>query len=304
MPDWTDIKVKKIMSRKDVVYVFGGSTVFGDGVPDGSTVVAYLNSIDNDKIYINFGVEAYDSLREVDKLLYLLRKGYRPKTVIFIDGLNEVTTFARSPYEVHDTPRAQGLVLDRGEVPLVFGVPKTENMLLAFAYSFPVTHLVFRFMKKDVVEDVFIRKSATVYGLDHWLELMDFHYNWAKVHVNRVDELANDIIEYYKDNIRFVEQLGKSFEFDAYFVYQPIGLLENEQQFLKQEFYASEYYAVYKGVDIRIRKEIERGGLLMKDCSRAIAESGAQLSYVDATHYSPAGNGVLAECVLQKTSGE
>jgi hypothetical protein len=239
----------------------------------------------------------------VDKLVYLLRKGYRPKSVIFIDGLNEVTTFARSPYELHDSPRAQGLILDRGQVPLVFGVPVKENRLLALAYSFPVSHVIYRFMnrKKDA-DDIFIRKSANVQGLDNWFELMDFHYNWASIHKNRIDELADEIIHYYQDNISFVRQLGDAFGFTAHFIYQPIGLLEPKQEFLLQEFYTSDYFAVYNGVDSRIRQAISQGFLMMEDCSRAISEAGLQGSYVDATHYSPRGNDILASCIFHRIS--
>ncbi len=302
LPDWSDNSVRKLLSQQhEQTFVFGGSTTFGDGVPDDSTVVARLNAIDEDNTYINFGIQAYDSIREVDKLLYMLRKGYRPESVIFIDGLNEVTTFARSPYELHDTPRAQGLILDRGQVPLVFGVPVNENRLLALAYSFPVSHLIYRFLNSmHDADDVFIRKSANLHGLDNWFELMDFHYNWASIHKNRIDELASEIIHYYKENISFVRQLGNAFGFTVHFIYQPIGLLESNQEFLLQDFFSSVYFTVYTGVDSGIREAIREGLLMMEDCSRAISESGVQGSYVDATHYSPQGNDILAACILQK----
>ena len=304
LPDWTDDSVRTLLLQNDnLTFVFGGSTTFGDGVPDGSTVVAYLNTVDGEKTYINFGVQAYDSIREVDKLVYLLRKGYRPESVIFIDGLNDVTTFARSPFEIHDTPRAQGLVLDRGQVPLVFGFPNTDTMLLAAAYSFPVTHLFYRLLnKRNYPDGPFIRKSANVQGLDNWFELMYFHYKWAEIHLNRIAELADDVIRYYKENIIFVQQLGVSFGFDVHFVYQPIGLLESGQEFLTQGFSESDYFAIYNGVDSRIRLAISQEQLMMEDCSRAIAEAGVQGSYVDATHYSPRGNEILAECIYQKLS--
>lgn len=304
LPDWSDNFVRNILSQQHTqTFVFGGSTTFGDGVPDNSTVVARLNAIDEEKTYINFGIQAYDSIREVDKLVYLLRKGYRPASVIFIDGLNEVTTFARSPYELHDSPRAQGLILDRGQVPLVFGVPVKENRLLALAYSFPVSHLIYRYLhRKNDINDVFIRKSANVNGLDDWLELMDFHYNWATLHKNRIDKLADEIIHYYKENISFVRQLGDAFGFTVHFIYQPIGLLESNQEFLLEDFYTSDYFAVYNGVDSRIREAISAGLLIMEDCSRAISGAGVQGSYVDATHYSPRGNDILASCILQSIS--
>jgi hypothetical protein len=42
----------------------------------------------------------------------------------------------------------------------------------------------------------------------------------------------------------------------------------------------------------------------MQDCSRSIADYGIENSYVDATHYSPEGNSVLATCIIEKTKKE
>ena len=126
-------------------FVFGGSTTFGRGVPGDQTVVSYLNRFSRSKArYLNFGVPAHDSIREVEKLLDLLRKGYRPARVLFIDGLNDVSTFAWSAYPALEKPRTQGLLIDREEVPLIFGYPRDNNMLSALAFSFPAVQLTFR----------------------------------------------------------------------------------------------------------------------------------------------------------------
>ena len=86
-----------------------------------------------------------------------------------------------------------------------------------------------RFNGYKNIDDVFMRKSANVHGLDNWLELMDFYYNWTIPHKNRIDELASEIIHYYKENISFVRQPGGAFGFTVHFIYQPIALLESNQ---------------------------------------------------------------------------
>ncbi len=303
---WSDETVRDLLSQKEQhVFVFGGSTTFGHGVPDDDTVVAYLNRLDSDNTYLNFGIQAYDSIREIDKLLYLLRKGLRPKQVMFIDGLNDVTTFARSPYEIHDTPRAQGLVVDRGEVPLIYGYPTVQNMLHGLAYSFPITHVIKKWIEGQRSLDPYHeRKSANIHGMEDWQELMLYHTKWPSIHINRADDLAEDVVQYYKEAIAFVSILGKAFGFAPHFIYQPIGLLESNQAFLAEKFSESEYLAIYRAVDARIRDEIESGGLLMLDCSRSISDYGVENSYVDATHYSPVGNSVFAKCINDKTKKE
>jgi hypothetical protein len=306
LSNWTDETVKKSLQEKNkVTFVFGGSTTFGDGVPNDNTLVAYLNSLDSQSMYLNFGVQAYDSIREVDKLLYLLRKGYRPKTVIFIDGLNDITTFAGSPYEIHDTPRTQGLVLDRGQVPLIFGWPTSENMRLAFAYSLPVSHLAYRLLNDDKnAINVFTRKSADLHGLNNWVELMNFQDNWTQIQKNKTKQLSNDIVRYYKENISFIQQLGKSFDFKAYFIYQPIGLLDKSNPFLKKDYFNSDIHMVFKGVDSGIRSAIMDGSLNIKDCSDSFSKSKTGFeAYIDPTHYSPYGNKNLASCIHKNMLG-
>lgn len=298
LPGWSDDRVAELLHDKRSVWVFGGSTTFGHGVPDGQTVVAHLDALDPHDTYLNLSVQAYDSIREIDKLLYLLRKGYRPKRVIFVDGLNDVTTFARSPYGVHDAPRTQGLVLDRGEVPLVFGYPKPENMLLAFAYAFPVTHVALDWLGPDPEPGPTGSQVASLRGRDDWQQLMRSHYDWARIHAADPEPLARDVVRYYEEAISFVETLARGFEFSAEFVYQPIGLLETGQPFLTDKFRTSDQLVVYRGVDRRVRQGIASGRLSMSDCSRAIAARGVADGYVDATHYSPQGGRRLAACIL------
>ena len=278
--------------------MFGGSTTFGDGVPDESTVVAFLNELDSGNTFLNFSAQSYDSIREIDKLLYLLRKGYRPKSLVFIDGLNDISTFAQSPYEIYDSPRTVGFTTYRGQVPLVFGYPTTRNMWLALAYSLPVTHLLHRFQDASSCDArEFVRKNVLSNTLD-WNELMYFYKNWARCAKGRVGELSEEIVDYYKSTIDFVDRLGSAFGFSSHFVYQPIGLLETKNPFLKPGFYESDEYEVYRAVNHKIRQAIRERRLPMQDCSRSIADSDVSNAYVDATHYSPQGNRVLAECIL------
>jgi hypothetical protein len=302
-PGWTDAEARSLLETGGSVFVFGGSTTFGHGVPDGDTVVAQLDRLDPDRAWINFAAQAHDSIREVDKLLHLLRKGIRPRRVVFIDGLNDITTFARSPYAIHDSPRAQGLVLDRGEVPLVFGYPRRENMLLALAYSMPLTHWWTARTSSEVPEDAKRRSGGHLESRVDWQRLMRFHYDWASIHAGRTDALAADVVRYYGDAIAFVRDLGRAFGFSATFVYQPIGLLEVDQPFISDDFRESDQYAVFRDVDAAIRDAIASGRLAMRDCSRSIAASGVADGYVDATHYSPSGGAALAGCIFAEAAG-
>ncbi len=80
-----------------VVWVFGGSTVFGWGLPDSSTVPAFLQvALQAEKPtrqveVIKFGVPWYNSSHETALLLSNLRDSEdAPDRVVFLNGLNDL----------------------------------------------------------------------------------------------------------------------------------------------------------------------------------------------------------------------
>ncbi len=301
-PGWSDEQVERWMRETGTrSFFFGGSTAFGHGVTDDETITAFLNRREGRARNLNLGVEAYDALREVDKLLHLLRKGRRPERVVFLDGLNDVTTFAWTPYEALDKPRTQGMILDRGEVPLIFGFPRRNNMLSAFTFSFPIVQLLHRLKSgRETAADGYRFWDPDREPVD-WSELMRHYENWDRLQAGRADQLAGELVDFYEENIAFVHQLGEAFGFRPVFVYQPIGLLEPDQPFLKSEFLESESRRVFQAAAKRVRSDIASGRLAMVDCSQAL--SGMSDAYVDASHYSAQGNQRLADCILAAVSG-
>jgi hypothetical protein len=88
------------------IWMFGGSTLYGTGVPDWATIPSYLsrdlsrdlNSATAACIVVrNFGVEGYVTNQEVILLMEQLKAGRRPGIVIFYDGVNDAYAGAVSP---------------------------------------------------------------------------------------------------------------------------------------------------------------------------------------------------------------
>jgi hypothetical protein len=73
----------------NATWVFGGSTSFGFGVPDHQTIPAYLEQLTGAPVF-NLAVRGHSSSMENRLFRYYLRAGYRPKQVVFLDGINEV----------------------------------------------------------------------------------------------------------------------------------------------------------------------------------------------------------------------
>ena len=76
------------------VFVFGGSTTFGYGLPDDETIASYLSDCVPTRssrrlaVY-NFGREGYLSTQELILFQQLIKAGFVPQVAVFIDGIND-----------------------------------------------------------------------------------------------------------------------------------------------------------------------------------------------------------------------
>jgi len=77
------------------IWFLGGSTTFGDGIADSETIPAQLER-QIGRAVINLGVPAFATAHENLLLNHYLRLGYRPASVLFLDGINE--TCEPDPY--------------------------------------------------------------------------------------------------------------------------------------------------------------------------------------------------------------
>ena len=135
----------------------------------------------------------------------------------------------------------------------------------------------------------------------NWQELMIFYLHWDDLQSDRRQQLADEVVQYYAQNIRFLQRLGESFGFQAHLVYQPIGLLGENQTFHRAAFLGSKVQRIYRVVRQSVRRAIRQGKLDMTDCSSCL--TAEELSYVDSAHYSPRGNERLARCILSGLEG-
>ena len=74
------------------VWLFGGSTMWGFGAPDDGTIAAHVQRLaPAEECVRNFGQLGYTSTQGVITLESELRKGRRPRLVIFYDGVNDIS---------------------------------------------------------------------------------------------------------------------------------------------------------------------------------------------------------------------
>lgn len=107
------------------VWVFGGSTVWGFGTPDGETIPSYLAALLNDEWGVdttvrNLGEGAFVSTQEVARLMLELQRGKRPDLVVIYDGVNDVYAGTYSP-GIPGAIHSQDLISSRVEGRDVWG---------------------------------------------------------------------------------------------------------------------------------------------------------------------------------------
>jgi hypothetical protein len=111
------------------VFVFGGSTTFGSGLPDDQTIASYLQdcappdpSSGRMAVY-NFGRSGYFSSQERALFEQLLNAGFVPKVAIFIDGVNDFWLVDGQP---SFTDRLKRFMDGKPEGTLLDGIPMIQ----------------------------------------------------------------------------------------------------------------------------------------------------------------------------------
>ena len=82
-------------SLKNSTWFFGGSTMWGTGVRNEGTIPSIFHKKTKKKVF-NFGESAWTSRQSLNQLISVIGDGYKPKEIIFYDGINEVLTGCKS----------------------------------------------------------------------------------------------------------------------------------------------------------------------------------------------------------------
>lgn len=284
-------------SLNNSVWVLGGSTAFGRGVCNNETISCYLNLFDTTQRYINLGCMGYTQWCETERLILLLRKGYRPKSLIFIDGLNDLMAISRFGFEALETPgrnqHAYSMEYGPDQV-----APNKKNI-----YSIPVIHWWYAYLASKindgdlpVTENIYLPESS--YNKDGYL-----HYLRQKTYLNLPGpQLKEKMIRYYEGNLALIKTLSEAYKFKYTIVFQPIGILHHGNSFVKnQSQFDSAFFAVKQVAYLQKNMcELIKQGRFTDYMDLTELHKHCQEPYIDLTHYSPAFNRLIAKTILEK----
>jgi len=274
----------KCQSGALVVYTFGGSGMWGVGVPDWGTIAAYLQAHwsrteSRPVCVVNFGQPGHTSTQGLIALERELQRCKIPDLVVFYDSVNDLN-YGR----ISGIPGAHRHLLEIA-LTLETGVPAWPS----WVRSLSVLQLAREFMPKAAPRP------------------HRYQPRW-----NIAPDLADGIAEVYLNNVRMVEALAVDYGFANAFFWQPhimMGkkpLTEAEKRILE----ATEAgdgpigrdgeragHKLYRQVYASVARAAQSDDHL-HDISDVL-DSVPSLVYLDSHHLTPDGNRRVAERMLQ-----
>jgi hypothetical protein len=255
------------------VFVFGGSTTYGYGLPDEQTIASYLSdcaAANHSPVHVavyNFGRGSYFSSQELLLFQQLLKAGFVPRLAVFIDGLNEF-----------DHPS---------------GEPRFAGNLRRFmaGQAQPADRL-------DYIPVVAVARRLSE--------------RWAKPQAGRVPDFADhatlqSVIDRWLANKKMIESLAGGFGVRTIFVWQPVPVYKydlNYHYFLHADrnfgVYLRSKYGYAMMEKLRAQGNLGPDTLWLADIQQDKRES----LYVDAVHYSAPFSREIAEriCSFERES--
>jgi hypothetical protein len=258
------------------VFVFGGSTAFGDGLPDDETLPSALQELlpqmrgRKVRCY-NFARPGYYSTQERILFEQLLLARVHPDAAVFVDGVNEGRA-VESP----ESPRWSGPATERIAA-LVEEANQHQGLhaLGVLARALPVTRVGMRLL--------------------------------ARTHMVRPQPLPdqNGVAERWLANRRMTEAVARRFAVPVLFVWQPMPLYKYDVRFHLPGGELPRLAPIARTYET-LRRELDaspgdaRGVLWLAD----VQEGRRENLYVDEVHYTARFSRELASAVAKRLAAD
>ncbi len=264
------------------LFMFGGSTMWGTGVPDDQTIPSFVQSLLRSRYeVINYGETAYVAAQELNYLLHQLALGNIPDAVVFYDGVNDGFAGAYSPAIPRDP---HYLRFSEGQERRL-----ASELFARSGYWRVVESMRFRL-------DRFFNRSGGPPGANY--------DSWDAKIGPKIGENSQAVVQMYEAHIAQVKALAEAYGFKAYFFWQPhlLTLTRNnpnayEARAIEQESpvltesQRQIYLVAKQRLSGRQDEEIHFFGNLFDDTDEAI--------YIDWIHLGPRGNQLVAKEILR-----
>ena len=238
------------------LYLYGGSTAFGYGVTDAQTIAEYLQqSLLNNYCIFNHGRASFYSLQENYLFFEHIQSDRKIDLAIFLDGMNET---CGGHFAVESLSNNFSSFAEK---PYLLW----QKTSLKFLYSLPIYQLTLKFGSTD------------------WLQNLQ-----TKSYMS-IESCKNNISinELFEKRINLRDSMCEKFDIKCINLLQPMpGSSGNHSNKLIKENQLNYQIKKYNAL-----KKVKKNIIDMQ----YVLNASKKLSYIDATHYSPESNYLIAE---------
>lgn len=251
-------------SKPKKIYIFGGSTVWGDGVREDYTLPSLLSrklNADRPRFEVhNFGKVSFSFVDNLKTLNALLQWGHRPYGVLFYLGFNDVL----QAYENVKDPQMPS--------------PRPRLVFLKnFLEKYSMIYALLQHLSEWNSEGIMASTPAASYD------------------TMALEDLAVQFVLEFRKKVEVLEGLSKKYDFRFVFLWQPTTFTEKrftaeEMKIIDRSFDNKNFGRFFKYVHQAIRSEPIPN---FYDLSEVLS-GREELYYTDWCHLTEGGNGVVA----------
>jgi hypothetical protein len=248
---------------KPTVYFFGGSSMWGTGVDDASTIPSLFTKISRFPSQ-NFGQTGYTAHQSLVLLIQVLQDGHRPDIVVFYDGGNDVTAKCR---------RELNPWSDEREAKIAAALKYCKKQANGYGISYLVSPLY------SVMQSFVSRQSVRQYTRN-----TGFDCDTNKL---KAEKIAENLIEDWKMAKKLVELYNGKF----IAILQPISFYSHTLDRGISEEHKPNFDSVYPL--IKKKMQIEVGQYDLTD-----ELNRSEYIYTSFAHLGPRGNEYVARRIF------
>jgi hypothetical protein len=240
-------------------YFFGGSTMWGTGANNESTIPAYYQEIAKERA-VNYGETGWTAHQSLNQLMKVMQEGRRPAKVVFYDGVNDVATKCRRENDFFSHSNEQRL-----------------------RDAFELEPTSFRYYMRSVLHAA-NNVSEKIFGTE---SAGQNFYDCAS-DPRKAMLIADALVGDWEIAKHVAETYGSRF----FAFLQPVAFLSNTRlsHLSLDADFAKQYAAVYPLIRLKMKERgigIDMSAVLDRD----------EYFYIDFCHVSPNGNRVIAEAI-------
>ncbi len=263
-----------------LVYCFGGSTLWGSGARDEFTLPSLLSKKlnQNPEFYEvrNLGESAYTLGQEIVYLTLLLKEGQVPDYVIFYDGINDV-------FAGYQTGRP-GELQNVEQIRAKLEEPENNFKRLALALQGLIEshYQTYRLLKSLLFRFEGKREGLAASGFSD----------------EDLEQLSLGLVREYERDKKFVADLAKTYGFQYAFIWQPVLATNPSVTSEERQYDLWKDPKLVRFFDLTYRHMEEKKEDHFYNLSR-ILDSKEKTLYIDGYHLSEEGNEIVAGKLYQ-----